>query len=878
MGSSAAEIDQLLQAARLHLAKGEFHEAIEQASEAIRRDSRQPAAYLVRAEAHRKLKRADRALADLAVAIRLDPNQPGPYVIRAEVLKRRNIFDQAIADASHAIIIDPRSAAAYSIRAECRSAIGDQEGAIEDVQEMVRIDPTRPVPNLRAKAVSGDARPSMELDDEQFWKQSGRKPSNDTTVFADGKPVDKTYRARRAVSDEEAPEALGVASGYKPGTISRPIPRMREQARKSLGHGGVGVLGIGVTIIAGCCLWMVFRGTPEPTTKTARPRPSQVDRSIAEPTAPVSARPPAAVPSRPIADAVATGLPRNTGPRPPDDAVAFNGHAYKFFPEVLPWHRAKARCEEMGGRLPIVGSRAENDFVMNLALRGITSPGPMDGVWLGATDEHKEGDWEWVDGSTLSFTMWAPGQPNNKQNREHYLLLWLPKNVWADQPNESTQHVAYFVCEWDGEPSGQVDSKPARGDSGLLQGEWVMVDEETNGVPDKITRERRIMITGDDFVMSRTRNGQHGVYVGKISIDQAARTFDFEGKGPQGGHRVFKGIYDLDGDTLRMCYTYIEGRAFERPTRLRSYQLPNTTMVSLVLKRLSGTRTSSAPQHGTTPTIANAVPEMANVHEVNSPGKDFCPWLSPDGLIIYWVLEPSGSEGEIWTAHRKDPSALFTDKRQVGYGRHVAVSSDGLTAFLIARKADGKSGDSVQVAKRSSPAESFGRSREVPELRSIQKPRNLFLSQDGLTLLFNEGDDDTFRLSMVTRRSPQLSWETPRAIPVSSRVTFDGLALCPYLTRDELTLFFNVQNAAGPRLLMMSRKTVTQPFDKPIVLSLPDVKELVGWMPRFVEATKELFFCSTKLSPAGNMDIWVTRNFDPLPNAEDRSNIQKSKN
>jgi tetratricopeptide (TPR) repeat protein len=227
MGSSAVEIEQLLQAARLHLAKSELQQAVERATEAIRLETKQSTAYLVRAEAHRRLKRPDRALADLAVAIRLDPNQPGPYVIRAEILKRRNMFDQAIADASHAIILDARSAAAYSIRAECRSAIGDTEGADEDVQEMLLIDPTRPVPDLRAKSMSGDPNPAMELADERFWKQSGGKASSDTTVFADGKPVDKTYRSRRVVSDDEAPEALGVASGYKPGTIGTPIPRLR---------------------------------------------------------------------------------------------------------------------------------------------------------------------------------------------------------------------------------------------------------------------------------------------------------------------------------------------------------------------------------------------------------------------------------------------------------------------------------------------------------------------------------------------------------------------------------------------------------------------------------------------------------------------------
>jgi hypothetical protein len=327
MGPSTAEVEQLLQAARVHLAQGELQEAVERATQAIRLDDKQPAPYLVRAEAHRRLKRPEQALADLAVAIRLNPNQPGPYVIRAEVLKRRNIFDQAIADASLALMIDPRSAAAFAIRAECRGAIGDHDGAIEDVQEMVRIDPTRPVPDLRARPVSGAPTPAMELEDERFWKQSGRKASSDLTVFADGKPVDKTYRSRGVVSDEEAPEALGVASGYKPGTIGTPIPRLRGSRRKTAGHGGGAVLALGVAVVGAFGLWLAFRTTPEPSVKSATEPPSQVARSndAAAPAGP--ARPSATVSLRPSANAVATSVPRDRGPRPPDDALGFNGHA-----------------------------------------------------------------------------------------------------------------------------------------------------------------------------------------------------------------------------------------------------------------------------------------------------------------------------------------------------------------------------------------------------------------------------------------------------------------------------------------------------------------------------------------------------------------------
>src|SRR4051794_38569140 len=107
MGSPVTEVIRLLQAARLNLARGELHEAVTEATEAIRLSGKEATAYLVRAEAHRRLKRPERALADLAVAIRLDPQKPSPYVIRAEILKRRNMFDQAIADATYALTLDP---------------------------------------------------------------------------------------------------------------------------------------------------------------------------------------------------------------------------------------------------------------------------------------------------------------------------------------------------------------------------------------------------------------------------------------------------------------------------------------------------------------------------------------------------------------------------------------------------------------------------------------------------------------------------------------------------------------------------------------------------------------------------------------------------
>jgi hypothetical protein len=263
--------------------------------------------------------------------------------------------------------------------------------------------------------------------------------------------------------------------------------------------------------------------------------------------------------------------------------------------------------------------------------------------------------------------------------------------------------------------------------------------------------------------------------------------------------------------------------------------------------------------------VGEAAPDIASLTEINTPGKDFCPWLSVDGLTIYWVVEPPRAEGEIWTAHRRDPTSLFGGKRQVGYGRHVCVAFDGMIMYLVARRADGRQGDSIQVARRRSTDESFDRPQEVSELRSITMPRNLFLSQDGLCLMFNDGSekDGTFRLAMTIRGSIRSRWEPPKALSIASDAKLDGLMLCPYLTRDGRTLFCTLQTNDKLRFVKLSRKLTNQPFSSPVFLTLPDVKEFSGWTPRYVEATNELFFCSPRLAPERRLDIWVVRNFKP---------------
>jgi hypothetical protein len=129
----------------------------------------------------------------------------------------------------------------------------------------------------------------------------------------------------------------------------------------------------------------------------------------------------------------------------PADAVKFGGKFYKVYDTNLTWHEAKKKCEQVGGRLAVIDSAEENEFVV-----GLVKKSKVVEVWLGATDEKKEGEWVWVTGKRMTYRNWERTQPNNKPPGEHYLMLVLGQDGrWSDQPDKSVQHKPGFVCQWD---------------------------------------------------------------------------------------------------------------------------------------------------------------------------------------------------------------------------------------------------------------------------------------------------------------------------------------------------------------------------------------------------------------------------------------------
>ena len=120
----------------------------------------------------------------------------------------------------------------------------------------------------------------------------------------------------------------------------------------------------------------------------------------------------------------------------------FKGHYYAMVGRATTWEAAQAYCQFFGGNLVSVESEAERLFIDELReLKGYTGYG----TWLGATDKDSEGTWKWLSGSTVNYSYFRSGEPNNGSGNENYAHIFAGANDW----NDASGNESYvFICEW----------------------------------------------------------------------------------------------------------------------------------------------------------------------------------------------------------------------------------------------------------------------------------------------------------------------------------------------------------------------------------------------------------------------------------------------
>jgi len=129
---------------------------------------------------------------------------------------------------------------------------------------------------------------------------------------------------------------------------------------------------------------------------------------------------------------------------------------YELFMADVTWEQARDLCEQKGGHLATVRTQEQLDRIIDLAQQnGATF------VWLGAY-RNDSGQWYYVTGDALDFTVWDTGEPSAKDGDgtpENYLLLWYRARVdrWAynDMRNDpisvarNYRGKLCYVCQYD---------------------------------------------------------------------------------------------------------------------------------------------------------------------------------------------------------------------------------------------------------------------------------------------------------------------------------------------------------------------------------------------------------------------------------------------
>ena len=104
-------------------------------------------------------------------------------------------------------------------------------------------------------------------------------------------------------------------------------------------------------------------------------------------------------------------------------------------------------------------------------------------------------------------------------------------------------------------------------DAKQIQGTWLPQSAELGGkeFPEEVRKSIKLVLKADTYVVTAGKDPDEGKC--KIDPSKTPKTLDITGtKGPNMG-KTFLCIYELNGDTLRVCYD-LSGKA--RPTEFKT--------------------------------------------------------------------------------------------------------------------------------------------------------------------------------------------------------------------------------------------------------------------------------------------------------------------
>jgi Tol biopolymer transport system component len=237
---------------------------------------------------------------------------------------------------------------------------------------------------------------------------------------------------------------------------------------------------------------------------------------------------------------------------------------------------------------------------------------------------------------------------------------------------------------------------------------------------------------------------------------------------------------------------------------------------------------------------------------VNSSVQEWTPYLSYDGLSLYFTRYINGDNATIYEARRSQPSGNFTSVRQVlssGNVYHPWVSPDNLRMYY---EQEGSSWQ-VMVSQRASVNDSWSVGNVVSGLpNNIGMPS---LSQDELTMVFNNPNVGGWDLYIATRPNKNSAFGTARNLSEINTAFADS---SPSLSPDGLAIYFTSTRSGQALTYEATRQSLNDPFGAAQLLPIYTPNVAV-WPDISISSDgKALYFA--EIVGGSDTDIYVSYN------------------
>lgn len=248
-------------------------------------------------------------------------------------------------------------------------------------------------------------------------------------------------------------------------------------------------------------------------------------------------------------------------------------------------------------------------------------------------------------------------------------------------------------------------------------------------------------------------------------------------------------------------------------------------------------------------------PELVLLSELDTNGEESNPWISPDGMTIYYtVKDPTQQTRWVWTAKRKDAESLFENPVRLLPAMDFSLSDDELEMIIFLNRG------LYQTTRENIDANFKRPSRITSAVIENGFLAGPCLSSDGLTLYCDSMRKGVGpQIQVMTRKIKSSNWSKPQSL----NLTPIGKMKYPHISRDGKYLFCTGKDISqGSNIIIHSGRDADGGFHSASVLNV-DGLTLRGIFPRYVAATNELFFAGESESGNGDLKLMVLKNFDP---------------